>query len=451
MLITLIIGGAIFTYLLWYKPEIIAVLLFTLMIARINIDLPGLPMNLRALITLAVFGRILIDKPALRLHPRFLNSGYARLFVIYLLYIIIVSLWHDLFNMDLFKESISSVIAVFSVYHFYFRSGNDNILKAAMIISGVSCFADLAYTYIDFGTFPVRRLYYPYVGLGDLSIDELNDISNHNFYGQICAMAFVYIFGDIVKNKSARTYTIFLLPVMFLGILMSTSRSALIGAVVMAVFYAINGINYRDQKRRVYKLGAFVIGFVVIGFLVLGTVTSSLQLDSKFSEEITARLVEEPVAMVKRAFGESYNVQNLGSMDWREESSENAYNAYMNFSIPEQVFGIGNNGYQVRDIGQGYNAHNAMLLILIEYGIVGMCMFTLIMLGVLVKSILVRNFSPSFAILCFTLIYGAGQNKEWTSPTTFLFLFTVVAEIKMIFLERRRLAQKHNQHFLAAI
>jgi hypothetical protein len=68
--IVLIIGAVLFFYSLIKKPEIIAVLLFTLIIARINFDLPGMPLNTRAIVSLALFGRIIMDKETQAKYPR---------------------------------------------------------------------------------------------------------------------------------------------------------------------------------------------------------------------------------------------------------------------------------------------------------------------------------------------------------------------------------------------
>ena len=53
MNILLILGGALFLYALILKPEIVAILFFTITIADINFELGVLPMNIRAAIGLA--------------------------------------------------------------------------------------------------------------------------------------------------------------------------------------------------------------------------------------------------------------------------------------------------------------------------------------------------------------------------------------------------------------
>ena len=119
-------------------------------------------------------------------------------------------------------------------------------------------------------------------------------------------------------------------------------------------------------------------------------------------------------------------------MYWREESSEIAYSAYMNLDLREQIFGIGNTGFEARSLGHGFNAHNATLLLLIENGLVGFFIFFLLVGGTVIQSLRMKNFSPSVSVVLFTIVYGLGQNSEWTSITTYIFLFGIVSEIQLL-------------------
>jgi hypothetical protein len=109
---------------------------------------------------------------------------------------------------------------------------------------------------------------------------------------------------------------------MFLGVLMSTSRSSILALLIVSILIILNGINYKEQKRRIAKIGSFSVGAVIIGFLLYATFGKYVNLDSKFVDEIISRMAQEPVAVLNRALGQSYDIHNLGSMDWREESSE---------------------------------------------------------------------------------------------------------------------------------
>ena len=431
-LIFFIVGGFFFGYALIYKPEIIAVVLFTLVIGDINI------FNLRPIITLALFGRIIIDKATMARYPSFLGIPNVKLLIVFLLYGLFVSFSQDLLNYDLFKGDLDTVMLTFCMYHFFFKHQNPNQLRIALIVSGLICFADLAYTYIAFGSFPIHRIYYLFAGNAESISDEnLDAMANWNYFGEICGMCFIYVLVDYIKNRQANKFIVWLLPIMVIAVFMSTSRSAIMALLIVTLLVILKRINYRDQKRRLAKIGAFGIGTVLIGFLMMATIGKYVNLDSKFIEDITDRLSQEPIAMVQKALGQSYNINNLGSMDWREESAENAYRAYMNLPVREQFFGIGVHGFEVRNIGHGYNAHNALLLLLIENGIIGSLLYFLIVIGTMIQSIVRKNFSPSLYVVGFILIYGMAQNREWTGWTTFLFIYCIVAEMQLQRVKKR--------------
>jgi O-antigen ligase len=432
-LIILLAGAVLFMFALIRKPELIAVVLFTLIIARVNFDLKGLPLNLRAIMSLALFARIMADKSSQKDYPAFLNVPSVKVLILFLVYVIFVSFSQDLFTVDLLKESISTVITTFCVYYFFFKSGNANQLKSALIAAGLICFADLAYTYIVFGTFPVHRIYFQFTGLdNNLSDEEMDLLTNWNFFGQICGICFVYSLSDYIRNRASGKFILWVLPIMFLGVLMSTSRSSILALLIVSIIIILNGINFQEQKKRISRIGSFSLGAVLMAFLLFATFGKYLNLDSKFVDEIISRMAQEPIAVLNRAMGNSYDIHNLGSMDWREESSENAYAAYMNMNFREQLFGIGSGGFEARNYGHGYNAHNAILLLLIENGIIGFGIYILLVGGNLVQCIIKKNISPPFAAVCFILIYGLGQNREWTSITTLLFVINMAAELRML-------------------
>lgn len=433
MLFALAILGAAMAYFLVKKPEIVAMILFSLIIARMNIDLNGLPLNGRALLTLALFGRIMIDKEGQQQYKNFLTVPWAFLLILFILYVLFISFWQGLFDISMLKELASSILSAYCCFHYFFKKNAPEQLKVALIVAGVICFADLAYTYTVFGSFPVRRVYFQYAGVPpDITDEELTMLTNHNFFGQICGMTFVFILCDFVRHRNANRYLIALLPFMFLGVLMSTSRSSLLSLLTMTFFIFMTGVRYVDQKKKILRISLFSITAIITGILLFTLFGSLLNLETNFVDEIVFRMTEEPVAMIKKALGQNYNIQNLGSMDWREESSSNAYAAYFNLPVNEQLFGIGMGGFEFRNLGQGYNAHNALLLILIENGVVGLMLFLILTGGVLIRAAMKRNFSAAFVTIVFIIIYGLGQNRELTSSTTYLFVFTLVAELEYL-------------------
>ena len=73
--------------------------------------------------------------------------------------------------------------------------------------------------------------------------------------------------------------------------------------------------------------------------------------------------------MINKMMGNSYKAESMETVEWREEASNLAYNYYMNLPSNNQAMGIGYGGFLARDIGHGFDAHNGILLLLIETGI----------------------------------------------------------------------------------
>ena len=119
-------------------------------------------------------------------------------------------------------------------------------------------------------------------------------------------------------------------------------------------------------------------------------------------------------------------------MNWREEASTNAYDAYLNLNTFEQIFGIGFWGYVIRNLGRNnLPPHNGILLILIENGLVGLCLYATLIISIIRKSFLTQvNISPVVTSLIFIIIYCLGNNGELTTSNTFLFVTTIIAENK---------------------
>ncbi len=433
MNLILLIGALLFLYALVYKPQFVAILVFTLIIANINFDVKGLPLNSRAFITIVLFIRILFNKSSAITYPAFLRPAGINLFLAYMIFTIFVSWGYDTFTFDLLKQIISTILSAFCVYYYYFNHKGQNPLKVAIILSGIICFSDLAYTYIVFGSFPVQRLYELFTNTQPVEILDPNDILlaalNHNFFGQICAMAFVFIFADLIKNPKANKLMLWLLPVMFLGVLMSTSRSALVALLIVSLILIMSGFKYKNERRKVYKVGGFAMAAILVAILLFSTVGMYFKLESRFIDEVATRLVDEPIAIIQKNLGQRYNVQNLGSMDWREEASADAYSSYLNLEFSEKITGIGQGGFISRNLGHGLNSHNGILLILIESGIVGFSLYFFLIFILIKQTIRLKYVSPSFCVLLFILIFSIGQNNELTSATTFLFVANLIGEL----------------------
>ncbi|HEU4573722.1 MAG TPA: O-antigen ligase family protein [Chitinophagaceae bacterium] len=421
MIVFLIIGAALFGITLIYKPGYIAVLLFTMIIADINIEMSALPLNVRAIISLALFARIIADS-VIKNTPSFFSNRLSLLIFLYLVYTLLISVPYNLFTIELLKISLISLLSAFCGYYFYWKEGDYNLLKQSIILSGLICFADLVYTYKVYGGFPVRRIYSAYIG----TLVE----SNWNFFGYICGIAFVFILNDFVYGKLKYKITILIMPVMLLGVLMSTSRSALLGVLVITIGLGWSTMRSREHISKFLNL--ILIGlfsFFIILSLFNG-LKNNFNLSSSFSDKIMSRIIDEPVAVINKNLGYEYNASALGAMNWREEASGNAFHAFLNLTPLEQICGIGIGGFLYRNLGYGLNPHNGYLLILFETGLIGFLLYSILIVSLAVQTKQAANHSSILSSIFFVLVYCIGQNGEMTSTLIFLFIGTLMAQNK---------------------
>ena len=431
MVIFIIFFGALFVYVLITKPEIIAVLFFTITIADVNFELGGLPLNARALVGLALFGRTIISKKNTG-QAGFLSNAKILLIVGFTAYTFLVTAFNDLITAAFIKQSFLTLIAVYCGYFYYMKRGDMLYLKISLILAALICFLDLGYTYSAFGEFPVQRVYHMLLKV-PIEYDEdgkILEIINHNFYGLICGTSFVVIINDFINQKSPNKLILLLLPIMFLGVLMSTSRSTLLGIIVISIVLIARELKHRERAQKAMLLITMAIGILFLSLFLFTTLQSYFTLESDFIERISQRLIDEPVAVFNKHLGMNYNANALEAMDWREEASADAFAAFMNLSSLEQIFGIGYWGFIIRDLGHtGLNPHNGFLLLLIETGMVGLLIYVILVASIIKRSLKVNNnIPPLVTTLIFIIFYCIGQNGELTSSITFLFIATLIAE-----------------------
>jgi hypothetical protein len=430
-LIILVIGG-LFLLALILKPEIIAVLFFTITIADINFELGGLPVNVRALTGILLFLRTLIPDKKNK-YPSFFSTE-ARFIIFFIFYTVLVTIAYDLVDTAFIKTSGLTAISVYCGYHYFYKKRDYTYLKISLILSALICFSDLIYTYSVIGKFPVQRIYQSLLNT-PLAVDDKGDyveVINHNFYGLICGMCFVFLLNEFINKRTANKITLLLLPLMFLGVLMSTSRSTLLGIVGISIFLIGRQLRSRAHSKNAVKLIIMGVSVLFLSLFLFTSLQIYFNLSSAFIDNITGRLVDEPVAVFNKHMGFNYHAQSLDAMEWRGEASSNAFEAFLNLKFTEKFFGIGFWGFVVRDLGRNnLPPHNGMLLLLIESGIVGLCMYALLIISIIRKSLKTYvNISPIVTALIFIIIYCIGQNGELTSSITFLFVVSLIVQNK---------------------
>lgn len=407
-----------------YKPDWLLLLFFTLTIAAVNFDLPVGSIKYRPILAVLLFARSFIDD-RMPVFSFFQHSGF-RMIVLFFLYIIFLSWGKDTLHPEVLRLLLLSVMAAYLGLYAFSINNSPIILETAIVLAGLICMADLVYTYKVIGNFPVQRVYYllfPNAGV----MEELND-TNHNFYGFICGIGFVMLFARFIwGGGNWGRWAILFMPLLLLGVLMSTSRSSLLGLLFAIAFVLYTGTRNPLSRIKVYSTMGFmgvIAGSILFLFI---TLQSFLDLDNSFLTNISFRLVDEPVAVIRKNLGMSYNVQNLDAMDWRKESAGLAWDAYSRLPVSEQLSGVGIGGYLQRNLGQnGLNPHNGILYILLESGLVGFILYSSLFY-LAVKSGLVKGISPLLLVLVFILFYSLGQNEELISATAMLFISTLFA------------------------
>lgn len=434
-LIVMAIGAGLFIYGLFKKTEWIAIALFTAIVADVNFDLPVIPLNFRALTSILLLIKVMSERKDP--YPSFFSQGYTWQVAFFIVYVLLISFKFGLFNMDIFKEFILALISAFLGYYFYFRDKGYKIFKISIILGGLICFGDLAYTYA-FGGFPVRRFYFQIVGGFQFY--------NHNFFGYICGASFVFLLADYLNAETKEKLTLYLLPVMFLGTLISTSRSSLLMLFLVSFVLISKALVSQKKGKKAYTLVMITIACFFISLFIFQIAAVLLGNNSEFMTTMSARLIDEPVAMLNRALGKTYNANNLDSMDWRAEASETAYLAFKDLlTTEERIFGIGYNGFVTRDYGHGYDAHNGVLLMMIEFGVFGFLFYMILLGGLIFKAQRLKLSSPFVVCLIYMFLYVTSHNKELTAFFCFLVTGTLAAQIRHATMEQEEEHRRYRE------
>jgi hypothetical protein len=329
-------------------------------------------------------------------------------------------------NSDGISFLMLSIITGYLGYYSFSLKGNAYYIKVSLIFAGILCFADLVYTYTLFGTFPVQRISNFFI---QNTIDSTEEMANHNFFGFICGITFVLILSDYINNRLVSKIFIYFLPVMFLGVIMSTSRSTFLGLIVVIIILIVSSGKDPANTKRTYRILGLTLGIIALVLIGFVSAQSLLNLDSTFIDNLTSRLMEEPIAVMRKNLGYSYNINDLDSFDWREQSAGIAFQVFQDLPFREQFFGIGIGAYLQRNLGHnGLNPHNGILYLLLETGIFGFCQYATVVLGILFKCVVTKSISSIFLVLIFIIFYSLGQNAELISATAILFITALIAE-----------------------
>jgi hypothetical protein len=153
--------------------------------------------------------------------------------------------------------------------------------------------------------------------------------------------------------------------------------------------------------------------------------------------------------MINKMMGNSYQAESMETLEWREEASNLAYNYYKNLPSSDQALGIGYNGFLARDVGHGYDAHNGILLIMIELGFIGSILYFSLVLSFWSKVRKLKLSSPAFNSIIFIILYVTSHNKEITSFFAFSIMGSLIAEIRYATMPREEIFEEEQMASLA--
>ena len=387
--------------LLIIKPYHACIFLYFLVIANINIETGIEGFNFRSLFTIAVIIRFMF-MGTINSHSisKLISNKYIILFLLIRIFFYLTSSLNGLNNFENFKWLILDLTLILITF-ILFEKKQSSVLFISILISGITCVGDLLYTYLIFDGFPIRRI----IGI----IFSENGEANHNFHGYICGVSLIVALYLIISYRHTKKIKFLLYSILSLygiGVILSTSRSALLGLFAFLLFYLFN-----NAIRTILSKISIRIFLVAIILLPL-----SLIVIHKFNRDIITniekRIIDEPVAMFSKLMGNSYESDDLDSGEWREESSLTALINYGKLSTSEKITGIGRGGYINRNLGDGLSTHNGYLLILIEYGLIGFLSYVALLFIVLIKNYKYRYKTPYFFLMIYILFYSLPQNEE---------------------------------------
>ncbi len=419
----ILIISAIFIFLVGLffiidRPFIFTGLYFFIILYKFNIELPG-PLDLRGVLTLILFVRlILFDKEHLGIILNKLLKNKIFIFItIFELYFLIISY----INSDVYKITIRLFIFQFiGLLIGFIVSYKDYAKKSffyAFIFTGIVATIDLLYSFIITSQLFVRRV------LDVFLKSEYDTDLNHNFFGMLNGLLLVTTYVKIVLKKINLKYAFLLLTISGIGILLSTSRSALLTAIITIIIGTIILPKHIIDKKKILKIslqGIVVFLIVIAGYF---TIVRSLNIDSKFSDKIYYRLVEEPLSLAQGKTstfrGESKFLKE-GSASWRFNKAFKDFEKYLDLSSLPFLFGFGYNGYL--NIGESaYDrfdnkiyiaSHNGIITLIIERGLLGGILFIIINFLLIRDSVRLFNYNsnyfPFFIVVIYTFIYTFG-------------------------------------------
>jgi len=400
------------------KPYFLLGIYFFLNFYNFNIH-TSFFLDIRGVLGVLLLLRFILDDRGKKAINNIFNSN--RIAFIILVYYSLVYILSYFIKPDFhYLKILIKIITNITIIHILAVQGKQDVIYRAIFISGILFTFDMLFSY-----FTLERLYVKKI------IDAIlnrNIFYNHNTVGFICGFATILglIFFYRNKKSSLARFSMFIST---LGLLLSTSRSALLGFFIFIIFFIRKEKNIRFGNSNVIKIGIPVFFVVLLLFGFNEYILSNNLISNRFLERVKFRLFEEPVQLIQNG-GEATtsDFRTTSSIIGRIERYNILMYNFYNLSLNEKLLGVGKDGIIRRNLtGDHLNPHNGFIMVLVEDGIIGFLFFLFIWIIIFKKtySNISYNYNYSLYPLLYLLGYAIGQNASLTGQ--FFLIFAVLA------------------------
>jgi len=421
------------------RPYLLGGVILFMLLYQFNIETP-LPLDARGLLTLSLFVRLYVfDKENMLLINRnLLKNKYFWLLVAFIFIILVFPIIHSEKITKHLKTTFLAVINLIIGFLLVKTEDGRKALIFGILLAGILSAIDLIFTFSTTGSLLIIKVI-------DLILGRKLVLLNHNYPGLLSALGLLVIYFMWYRTKSNIVILILLSALLSLGIIISTSRSALLGFFIVLFLATYFEYDMRHNLKKIIPIG-ILLGMFLVGFFFIYNVFYVKSGSSSYIDKIYYRLYEEPFDMLTgkelNKF-DKYSGQRVeGSMTFRANRWKKDLDKFMSLNLASQILGLGPKGYMkiaekvYRKSGSlkyQLPSHNGYLLILMERGYLGLFLISFIFVFISFRAIKttreINIVFPMIYILLVFIFYSFAQNSELTGSYTFLIIGSVLGNI----------------------
>jgi O-antigen ligase len=421
------------------KPYKIGTIIVFMMLYQFNFPTP-LPLDARGTLLLLLFIRLyLFDRDNMRFTNTYL---FGNIFTILILVFTLSILAEPIINSkSVISQARNILLPIVGLIVGFILVRNEEGRKAVafgIILAGIISSVDLLYTFIL-----ARYDSIDTIKLPDLLLGKLTFI-NHNQPGSLCAMALLYVYLAWYQIKKQKPLLLTLGLLLSFGVLISTSRSALLAILIIFPLTTFFEPSLRHNLKKFMRLG-IVFALILIGFYFVYNTFLYKKASNYYIDKIYYRFYDEPLQVLggeEAKFNQWTGTRVEGSVNFRSKRWQYDIIKFTTLDLTKQLFGLGEKGYSkiAKKIywkdGNAWEKtapHNGYLLILLERGILGLLLYIIIIVSLSFSAVKVSKLNnisyPFVYLLLLIMTYSFAQNSELTSTFTYLTFGCVIGNI----------------------